>query len=342
MSRRDTQIEVMRSVLMFLIVFWHCSMCCPQGDARVSKFLACMPVFSVDAFILISGWYGVSFSFKKIVKLLWMGLYASLLVLVLTAFNGQICFRYSLGWYGLAYLALLVLAPLINAGVEYVCERGIAFQFWLAYSTLIILSWVPIASLSFDFCIPGFGGISVNTMVYVYVTGRLLRYWNWADAIKQHTVVLLFLLLFVVNLIFAYMSWKTADMGSLNLLFSCWRVNDSPLVLGMATCFFLMMYKLVPPNWLGRMAVILAPSMFSVYLIHCGVNFQVTRRMIGRFLFHNVTGPTEQICLTVLASFIVFVFCIVCDLIRRAGELFCKRIWGWAGNNKRGRQWYQC
>ena len=56
MKPRDGNIELLRCVLMFLIVLWHCSMCSSATDFRVAKLLSSLPVFAVDAFVLISGW----------------------------------------------------------------------------------------------------------------------------------------------------------------------------------------------------------------------------------------------------------------------------------------------
>lgn len=55
MKTRDGNIELLRCVLMFLIVLWHCSMCSAATDSRVAKMLSSLPVFAVDAFVLISG-----------------------------------------------------------------------------------------------------------------------------------------------------------------------------------------------------------------------------------------------------------------------------------------------
>lgn len=314
---RDTQVELLRIVLMFLIVFWHCSMCRSDGDMRVSKLMACLPVFSVDAFILISGYYGISFSVKKVGYLLWLGLFSAVAVsLSGLCVVSEFAFRYSLGWFGLGYLALMVLSPLINSGLQSVVASGRGLHFWLSFTVLIIMSWLPTGG-GIDMHIPGFGGMTVVTMLYVYVTGRIIYYFQISRRIRTCLLVMLFIILCLLNISFAVFSGLTWDKGAINLLFSKWRFNDSPLVVAMAILFFLIFLRLRLSPIIERWIVLFAPSMFSIYLLHCGTNFSISRTLIGRYLFLPFNTAGMYAVATLFAAAFTFILCLLMDLLRR-------------------------
>jgi len=328
MGEREGRIELLRCVLMLCIVFWHCSICCLSGDVRVSKLLACLPIFSVDAFILISGWYGVAFSWRKVRHLIWLGLYSAIVVWLLSAVvTENIFFRYSLGWFGLSYLGLLALSPIINFGLERVVmlpDGG--KRLWLSYSALIFLSWLPLGRIGVDLSISGFGGQNLSTMVYVYVTGRMLKEWRVGEGLRTRILLFGFIGLSIINIALAICSGLTQKDVWLNSLFAGWRVNDSPLVIAMAIAFFLLFRKLSVPVSLAKWACFLAPSLFSVYLIHCGVNFDLTRGLISKYLFLPVGGVIWQIVATILATLATFILCALIDFVRRAIDSFVVRI----------------
>lgn len=319
MKYRDGNIELLRCVLMFLIVLWHCSMCSAATDFRVAKLLSSFPVFAVDAFVLISGWYGVSFSFRKVAKLLGLGLFSACIISTLSVLSSfGFSFRYSLGWFGCAYLGLMVLSPILNAGLDKIMEDvGRARTIWLAYSAMVFISWLPLTPFGIDVCIPGFGGMTLNTLMYVYVTGRYLRRERRLLDIGWRGWLAAFLLLEGLNISFAILSGLTKECGSVNLLFSRWRVNDSPLAIAMAITFFMFFLRLEVGGIMGRIATYAAPSMFSVYLLHCGTNFGLTRVWIERYMFLKVDGICKDVFAVILAAVSTFVVCVVIDLLRR-------------------------
>ena len=319
MKPRDGNIELLRCVLMFLIVLWHCSMCSSATDFRVAKLLSSFPVFAVDAFVLISGWYGVSFSFRKVAKLLGLGLFSACIISTLSVLSSSgFSFRYSLGWFGCAYLGLMVLSPILNAGLDKIMEDvGRARTIWFAYSAIVFISWLPLTHFGIDVCIPGFGGMTLNTLMYVYVTGRYLRRERRLLDIGWRGWLAAFLLLEGLNISFAILSGLTKECGSVNLLFSRWRVNDSPLAIAMAITFFMFFLRLEVGSIMGRIAAYAAPSMFSVYLLHCGTNFGLTRVWIGKYMFLKVDGIFVDAVAVVMAAVATFAICVAIDLLRR-------------------------
>lgn len=326
MKKRDGNIELLRCVLMFLIVLWHCSMCSAATDSRVAKMLSSLPVFAVDAFVLISGWYGVSFSVKKVAKLLGLGLFSACVISALSLLSSsELSVRYSLGWFGCAYLGLMILSPILNAGLDKILEDGRCARMVLfAYTAIVFVSWLPLASFGVDVGIPGFGGMTLNTLMYVYVIGRFLRREPHLLNIGWRGWLVAFLLLEGLNIAFAILSGLTKEDGCINLLFSRWRVNDSPLAIAMAVAFIMFFLRLKIDGIVGRVAAYLAPSMFSVYLLHCGTNFDLTRVWIGRCMFLAGDGICVDVVAVMLVAVATFAICIAIDLTRRSITAFIR------------------
>ena len=126
--RRDVSIELLRCCMMLLIVLHHCCLFGVHKHPAVGG-LSASTLFAVDVFVLISGWYGVRFSEKKVLKLLEQGVFAVLFVGLIAGLTGAGWdFRFSLGWFGNAYLALLCVSPIINAGIDSLRQGGGASQ----------------------------------------------------------------------------------------------------------------------------------------------------------------------------------------------------------------------
>lgn len=144
---RDYNIEALRCCLMALIVLGHVATGLNVGDANVRRLINATQAFSVDSFILISGWYGVRFSWMKVLKLCGLGLFASFVLFLLSPLTTYPWrFEYSLGWFGNSYLGLLFVATFINAGINGLrneSERALVVA-WGLYATLMFVGWFPL------------------------------------------------------------------------------------------------------------------------------------------------------------------------------------------------------
>lgn len=315
---RETGIEALRCVLMFLIVFGHCCLFSTGSDPRISKILSVPVVFATDAFILISGWFGVRFSVMKIVRFLGVGVFACMVVTISGLVLGvERPFKYSLGWFGNAYLALMLLSPLINAGLEALKEKDLLVRGWTLYAVAMLLSWLPIRFLGIDFVPTGWSGLSFNTMCFVYVTGRVMREMSWIAHVRTRTVALWFAGLMVLNLMWSGMAGSAQSLAMKGLFVGS-KDYDSPIVLGLAICFFLLFKRLEIRGWAAKVIGWCTPSMFAVYLLSEGCNGRVSRALYNRYAYFDfgggVAGTVLQI---VVASIVVFFVCLALDCARR-------------------------
>lgn len=182
--KRNANIELLRCILMFLIVFHHASFWgCWKGDCsqHLLIFLGTLAVmWHVDAFVAISGWFGVRFTWRKFFAL-WsqVAFYSILSILCVWHSGGQLNLKalsVNGGWFASAYFLLMLISPVLNAGVEGLVAKGkeAVISSWKILAIGIVLSSCPI------FLITGVGcgaseAISVSLLVFVYASSRLAR-----------------------------------------------------------------------------------------------------------------------------------------------------------------------
>ena len=195
---RNWNIELMRCMMMIIIIVHHCCIFCSFKSPLMGAVSA-MAVFAVNGFVFISGWYGVRFSMAKIIRLLGLGLFAVLCVGVASGLSGDGWdFRFSLGWFGNAYVALLCLSPIVNAGIDHLRGLGNSalVKAWGAYAAVMVLSWFPIG----EFSVSGWFGHSFNTILFVYVSGRVLSGCDWVKRVGTYSLIGSFCVLELANL----------------------------------------------------------------------------------------------------------------------------------------------
>lgn len=306
---RNPGIEMMRCIMMFLIVVHHC---CYRGNVGgvVSGGISEMTVFCVDAFVFISGYYGVRITLNKILGFVGLGVYAVFIVGVFSGFmTGVWDFRFSLGWFGNSYLALLMLSPLINAGLERLHECGTRklLNAWVAFSIIFVINWL--SGEIVDLHVQGWiHGHSFSTICFVYVTARVIRLMGLCENIKTSYLCMLFISAASMNLLLAWLRYTTliAGFGGYN----------SPFVIIMAVTSFLLFCRIKLPSVVEKGVAYCAPSMFTVYLLHDGIPNHYVRSCYTRLLsaMLQYMGVAEALLLTAIA---VFALCLIIDIIRR-------------------------
>ncbi|MBR6286516.1 MAG: acyltransferase [Bacteroidaceae bacterium] len=186
MRLRNTNVELLRFILMVMIVFWHFMrhgfpMYFSGDDTgnyqfsfleySVLAFLCC----HVNCFVFISGYYGISINRKKIISFLTMttfyGVFTYGLKVVLdNQFTiGEVVKSIlpisSEGWWFFSYyFVLMLLSPFLNEGIERLSKRKIQY-------ILFVL---------FIFSVSGFGFVlgkwnQAFLFIFMYILGAYFR-----------------------------------------------------------------------------------------------------------------------------------------------------------------------
>lgn len=225
----------------------------------VSLLNACL-IFSVNAFVLITGYFSLNLKIDKIVKLLVPVLlytlsFATIPYLIKGEFVQAVknLFFLSQGpyWFILDYLFLMVLTPLINAGYLKLDKR----------KSFILIGLLLVINCYFGF----FWGDKVNNngytlmqFVLMYVIGRHIRVHGFE--LKQHWAVLLFIGISLINGLLFYVAFNF-DHGSI-----AWRLTyyNNPLVILSAVAFFVTFLMIKIQSCAINF---LSASALSIYLI---------------------------------------------------------------------------
>lgn len=257
---RNTVIDIYRCLLMLGICMLHAVAQAGHNVPWVANLLS----WCVTGFAFISGWFGIKFSVGKLIKLYGISAYCAAVYVGLDEIiqGGGVevgacilrIIKITKGqWFLNAYAVLMCLAPMVNAAVDMKTSQKIlgplllcAFGWSFATTLPIIGEWVPKAN--------GLTAYSFLTLLGAYATARVLHEHGLpAKAAKT-----------LEN------KWVLAGAILLCAVMCAIGFNDynSPFALLMAALTFLAFQRWQAPSWLGTVGVWLAPSMFSVYLIH--------------------------------------------------------------------------
>ncbi len=131
MKQRDGGIEVFRCLMMFLVVLCHVGGANVFRSEHATLPIVALTYLAVPGFVAISGWYGIRFTWKK-----WFAVWgitafysvASFFVAHLAVDLGWVVkvpsLKISGGWFIGPYLVLMLLAPVLNAGLDALHKTG--------------------------------------------------------------------------------------------------------------------------------------------------------------------------------------------------------------------------
>lgn len=325
--KRNASVEAFRCLLMALIVTGHCY--CRglwyANGALWTLFFTTFIHWHVDAFVGISGWFGIKSTFKKFIRIWALMLFYNIVGCALTWWLYPEVFSwpqlFSLGgWFGGCYLALMLIAPLVNAGVEKVVASGRKDAIIAGGGVLLLVAftWLP-GHLLTGVNANGSGQYSFINMLGVYVIARILK-----EIELEHiglNKLMLGVAIFALSILF---------IGGIKSLLQVCRglpptaatwdflaLYDAPHYWVMAlTMLLIFVWHVHVPEWFGRVCVFIAPSMFPIYLMHetTGIG------RVGIFKLESFLDATWKLhpCVTILiTAFSVFSTCLLIDLGRR-------------------------
>lgn len=342
-ASRDGGVELFRCLLMFIIVLHHCCVHGPLTETWAARLLFAVTVPAVDGFVAISGWYGIRFSWWKALRLLGLFAFYSALFCCLSAgawwaglTPNPPHFTLSGGWFGPTYLALMALAPLLNAGIEALArEPKKLLSAWGLFALAITLDWAnalnggPIRILS-AFSVSGWGSHTFGGLAFIYVTARTARLLGWDARLGRLRLPLLVGLLTALLLAVPVRAWVSgwhdgAQQTCIDVLENL-GYNAPPIWLT-AMAALLVFLAVRPPLWLTRAVCFLGPSMFGVYLFH--------ESPLRGYLYQRPEAWLELQCpwlptvaILMMCAGFTFAAGLCMDLARRGGMAAVRVLWG--------------
>ena len=299
--KRNYAIDLLRALMMLGIVLLHV-FAQPERWAECHRIVyALLPC--VVVFTFISGYYSIRFSWWKLVKLYGVALYGLAVVgLMLDVPVSDLICAFKAYWFLHAYAILVCFAPLINMGFDRISGGGVIYLPILA----IVFGWGLLANMAFtNHFVPFAPELTAKsgvTLMGVYIAARFYR--------KHEERIDRLPILWFVVLLPVLVAICTIGLG--------WFGNyNSPIALAIAMCVFHLVKKIRLPQAVGRLAVIMAPSVFCVYILHANeATYAVLDRGVN--MLAQSIGSVMLAC--ILISILAFGACLLLDVPRRIGR----------------------
>lgn len=344
-KERDINIELLRVIAMFMIVAIHAighSGLFLSHDLSVYnkvliRFLDSLVTVGSSLFILISGYYmiGKKLNLKKILNL-WgktilysVAIYIIFLLLDKKVYTFETIFpvlteKY---WFITAYITLYFLAPIINIGLNKLTKNQFKY--------LIIVFLILMCFVRIFFNIGGIFSGSILPVILIYCIGAYIGKHAQIDKNKKYFTkyllisVILTLVYFIIELVLPILvTFPNSLTLSICQEFSrvLPQVRDiiSILVVAMSTLLFMKFLTIkIKPGKFSKFITYIAPSMFSVYILHENIHM---RTMWEQFGLMNFSHSFMLVPYLLLLIFLVFTICVIIDLIRRWTYKIIKKI----------------
>lgn len=335
-NKRNDGIDLLRCILMFGVVLHHC--CCHTSfqSNTLSQILFLFTIPFVDSFIAISGWFGIRFSIRKIFRIIiQIGICSSVLSLCSILFVRLGIFQEyyispGVGWFGVCYIALLILAPIADLLLSTITKTRSGQILSFAILSIILLAWQFIPASCISFVIIS-GSHSTGTLLIVYLLTRHLRYFSFVCNVKRYVPPLL-----VLSWLF-YLVPATTGMANGRTGLTCLPgFYAFPAVMVFSALLpqsFASLSNL--PVAVSRLVRFITPSLFSVYLLHDAHAFgrKIFIYLPNSFLScrFNIGSAHDfgiwSVTVPLIWALIVFVTTIMIDLvIRRIPTLLLNKI----------------
>lgn len=271
-----------------------------ENQARVFLLNAC--AVAVNCFVIISGYFTIKLTWKKVVRFWGMCWWYAVI--------GWMCFgrdwkmllfpiTESGMWFLPCYLGLMSVSPLLNAGLEAVfkASQGKWVVMLLLFADVYLGYWHQLSSVGQD-------GYGLFHFVCMYSLGYLIAHGDWRLK-KAGWWVIGCLAMMTVMADIKQLWWPMAAIYSLHF--------NSPMLIVAATLVFLWAKGLKIES---RAVNGVASSVFAVYLVHC--NPTVAPHFYdwcGRVLSYS---DSEAVSLMLIAGFLLafFMGCVLMDKVR--------------------------
>lgn len=192
--KRNSNIELLRIVIMFMILLLHANFFTFKipTDYSFTSFLRCFAeaftLTPVNIFVLITGFFGTVFSVKKVLSLIFQVFFCVVPISIFLTSFGIIesdfrsiirSFVFNEYWFINAYIGLLILTPILNVAVDHLSHR-------VYISSLLFFN--VIAFLDAFWGVSGIQigkGYSLIWFIFLYLLGRYVKCYQVSLSQKQ-------------------------------------------------------------------------------------------------------------------------------------------------------------
>lgn len=276
---RQSNIELLRILSMLMVVGLHCnfvslgrptesSLSTHFGGESMRIIIENICLVSVNAFVLISGFFGIRLRKEKVFRYVFQIVFIATIVMIIAVLfigeqitmKGGLKFYYSylsFNWFVGGYFALMLLSPMVNTFVDNSNVKQIGIMVFLFFIVDCVLGYF----LPYVKGIGSLNGYSIIHLLFIYILGRLLYLQRKQfDKYSSSVFIAVFVVYVLINSILSFLFFT----GRV-----CWwypiAYNNPFVVMGSVALFLVFLKLQVGYN---RIVNTLASSAFAVFLIH--------------------------------------------------------------------------
>lgn len=288
-KERQSNIELLRIVSMFFIVLEHMLILGthfftnPIGSQlEIANSIIGFTYIGVNCFLLITGYFGADFSWKRLLSIYLICFFYELVGCLIAYGQGDVEWSttalsyilfplsHSNNWFIRCYVILLLILPILNAGLEKFDKRQYLFVLLLLTILNMYFGWFhKQANFNGD-------GYNASQMVYLYVIGRYLnQYVDW-ERIRPYRKYI-----FAGWVLMAALWGVIQNISTFVHIVPHWNgwAYNNPIVMISAIVFFVYFRLLDIPQ--SRTINLFGSTMLGVFLIHMN-------RYLGDYIYDGV------------------------------------------------------
>lgn len=316
---RDSSFELLRIILIIMILVEHGNLWFIGSgyESEAEHWAKCIVesicIGSVNAFVLISGWFGIRSGLKKIGDLTFMLLFCTIPLLAAALFAGWLppfsltsfegIYKYVLGgnayWFVVDYIGLIIISPILNNGIGSLNKKRLAMLLLTGYALIFIYDFVFRTTV-----IGAEGGYSLLWFGFLYLLARYMRLYG-IELLDRFCWPILIAAIAAQSLLFYH--------GLIGMRYT------NPLILTESVCLIFIFKK-----WKFHSAAInyAATGCLMAYLLHMQ---PILLPYIQRFLLTEYAGHGYWIYMAEILGLSAGVF-IIGILLNKAQTSLYKRI----------------
>lgn len=271
----------------------------------------------VNVFVLISGWFGITFKWKGLQKLIFQWCFLAILVsgllialgknLTITGcIKSMLSFQYY--WFIYSYLLLFILAPVLNSFIKNASKRQVETVLLCFFVYEFLFGWIKSYS---DFN----NGYSCVSFWGLYLLARYVSVYKpfWALKSASFDIVIYIVATLISALSLVVFLWSGVTPEIMAKILVRFNSYTSPLTV-IAALFLLLAFSKI--TFRNKAVNKIALSSFAVYIIQCNSNIFDPIFKECCIKLHNSFNvylyPLVNLCYLIVVYFI----CIVLDQVR--------------------------
>lgn len=330
-ENRDTNIELLRLISMFLVLCVHAdflSLGIPNLNELNSNpvmvwfrsFIESLSIVCVNVFVMISGWFGIKASVKGLSGFVFQCLYFSLGLYFFSVLKGE---SFSIGglfssclmssyWFVPAYIGLYILSPALNSFLRKYDNKQIFIVLLLFYSFQTVFGLTGVARFV-EF------GYSCFSFIGLYLLSGFIRkiYNHFFEKINKVIYVYIYVLSSIIITILFILEIKFG----INLRPYSY-INPIVILSSISLLLFFVALKIRHNKFIN----FISSGIFAVYLLHLN-------KYCGKELFISIIQTISENLNDLTAIFAILIFLISVMIISTILDQPRKLLWYWLSKN---------